>query len=402
MMDRTGQANDKAPARYAALTRATRATAEALDALANLHATTTTLGKVLVEAGLSRRDWRSDKSSLNLLSPALPAITIGAFLARLERFATHDGQTWLHGDYDDLAAFREEVAILVGVTRTLRDVVYRLQHLPVEMPGGSRGDHSFQRVVRHPQLQAPLEIIAGIVSDLDGLSPSMRPLSPEQWRAIRRAAGPFPARMLGVVTTWLTRLRGAPQSPSIADGDSAEVRSLAGAGGARALLPFSWLRRWPPRQRWLLAAGLLVAFVAVFAALAYSRQPHPPSSSPALSSAVRSVLPDSGTATILTTVSPATSATPAPVAPKLTLTCSVRGATGTVTLKNVGTSSFTWQAQPPQNLTISPTQGALQAGQSATIQVSAANKKAPSGTITVIAKRGAVSTEDKVTCRAGG
>jgi hypothetical protein len=402
MMDRTSQANDKAHTRYAALNGASQAMAEALDALATLHSATMSLGRALAEAGLPRRDWRSDQTSLRLLSTALPAVTIDAFLARLERFATHDGPTWLHGDYQDLAAFREEVTILVGVTRTLWDVVYRLQHLPVEMPGGSRGDHSLQRVVRHPHLQAPLEIIAGIVSDVDGLAPSLRPLTPEQWRALRRAAGPFPARMLGALTAWWARLRG-PQSSSAATGDSAKARSLPGAGAARTLQPFSWLRRRPPRQRWLLAAGLLFAVVAVFAALAYSRLPHPSNSSPSLSSsAARTALAGSGTAAALATVSPAPSATTAPVAPKLTLTCSVRGATGTVTLKNVGASSFTWQAQPPQNLTLSPTQGSLQAGQSATIQVSAANKKAPSGTITVIAKRGALSTEEKVTCRGGG
>src|SRR5262249_32738604 len=155
-----------------------------------------------------------------------------------------------HGDYDDLAAFREEVAILIGVTRPLREVVYRLQHLPVDMPGGSRGDHSLQRAVRHPQLQAPLEIIAGIVSDLDERAPSMRPLTPEQWRALRRAAGPLPARIVGVVTAWLTRLRGGAQSSSGTAGDSAEVRTLPGAGGARPLQPVTWLRRSTQRQRW--------------------------------------------------------------------------------------------------------------------------------------------------------
>jgi hypothetical protein len=57
------------------------------------------------------------------------------------------------------------------------------------------------------------------------------------------------------------------------------------------------------------------------------------------------------------------------------------------------------EAQPPPTLTVSSRQGALQAGQSATIQVSAVNKKSPSGTITVIASHDDVSTQDKVSCR---
>jgi hypothetical protein len=153
----------------------------------------------------------------------------------------------------------------------------------------------------------------------------------------------------------------------------------------------------------LLAAGVLFVVIAVFAALALSRLPHASGPSPtASSSATPTVLDESGTATALATTSPAPSptsaATPGP-APKLTGACKVHGATATLTLKNTGVSSFTWQTQPPPTLTVSPAQGALQAGQSATVQVSAVNKKTASGTITVIASHNKVSTEEKVSCR---
>jgi hypothetical protein len=153
----------------------------------------------------------------------------------------------------------------------------------------------------------------------------------------------------------------------------------------------------------LLAAGLLFAIVAGFAVLAFARQPHAIALAPtASSSAVRTVLARSGTATALPTTlpvpSPTSDATPGP-APKLTGACKVHGATATLTIKNTGDSSFTWQAQPPPTLAVSPAQGVLQAGQSVMVQVSAVNKKNASGTITVIAAHNTVSTEEKVSCR---
>jgi hypothetical protein len=95
--------------------------------------------------------------------------------------------------------------------------------------------------------------------------------------------------------------------------------------------------------------------------------------------------------------------TPAPTAtsgsaPKLALSCTLQGTTATLTLKNVGTSSVTWQVQPPPTLTAAPAQGALDAGQSAVVQVSAKNKKTPTGTIRVVANHGNLSTEDHVSC----
>lgn len=395
------------PAGYAALADTPRVMGEALDSLTDLQNGVIALGKALVDAGLPKPIWRSEQASLRLLSPALPPITLDAYLTRLEAFATRDGPTWLHGAHDDLAAFHEEVAVLAQVARPLREVVQRLQRLPVEMPGGPRSDYPLQRVVRDPRLEAPLDTIAEILSDLEALAPFMRPLTPEQWRALRRPSKRLPARIWAAITVWANGLRGrgsesvAPASG--ATGGAAKASSILDVCRAWALQRLSWLRRRTRTQRLLLASSLLCAVVVAVAALAFLRQPHAPALSPtASSSAVRTVLAESATATALATTSPVPSptsgATPGP-APKLTGVCKVHGATATLTVKNAGDSSFTWQAQPPPTLTVAPAQGVLQAGQSAVVQVSAVNKKTASGTITVIASHDKVSTEEKVSCR---
>jgi hypothetical protein len=153
-------------------------------------------------------------------------------------------------------------------------------------------------------------------------------------------------------------------------------------------------------QRWMFASGLLIAVIAVFAALAFLRQPRP--AQPALSSsAALTAVVGSGTDTAATE-SPASASTPratAVTAPQLTGVCVIHGATATLTLKNTGAVPLTWKAQPPPTLTVTPEQGSLQAGQSAVAQVSAQNKKEATGTITIIATHGASSTEVKTPCR---
>jgi hypothetical protein len=406
-MDSRSRMKGQLPSGYAALDDTPRVMGEALDALTDLQRSAMALEKALVDAGLPKPIWRSEQAMLRLLSPALPAITVDAYLTRLEAFATRDGPTWLHGAHDDLAAFHEEVAVLAQVTRPLREVVQRLRRLPVEMPGGPRSDYPLQRVVRDPRLEAPLDTIAEILSDLEALAPFMRPLTPEQWRALRRPSKLFPARIWAAIIVWANGLRGrgseSVASASGTTGGAAKASSILDVCRTWALQRLSWLRRRTRAQRLLLASGLLFAVVIVFAVLAFSRQPHATAFSPTTSSsAVRTVLAESATATALATASPVSSptsnATPEP-APQLTGSCKVHGATATLTIKNTGVSSLTWQAQPPPTLTVSPAQGVLQAGQSAVVQVSAVNKKTASGTITVIASHDKVSTEEKVSCR---
>lgn len=406
-MDSMSRIKDQAPARYAALADTPRVMGEARDALADLHSAAMELGRALVDAGLPKPVWRSEQATLRLLSTTLPAITVDAYLTRLETFATRDGPAWLHGAHDDLEAFHKEVVGLIQVTRPLREIVHRLQHLPVDMPaGGPRSDHPLQRVVRSPRLQPPLDAIAEILSGLEALAPFMRPLTSAQWRALRRPSGLSPARAWNAVAVWASGLRKRAGSASPAPattGAAAKANTILQACRAWILQRLAWLRRRTRAQRLLLASGLLVAAVAALGALALSRQPNLTGQATTIpSSAARTVLAETGTATALATQSLVSSPTPgatAGVAPKLTLTCVVHGATATLTIKNAGASALTWQAQPPPTLTLTPTQGALQAGQSATAQASAVNKKSASGTITVIASHDTVATENKVACR---
>ena len=403
-MDSMSRIKDQLPERYAALADTPRVMGEARDSLADLSSATMELEKALLDAGLPKPIWRSEQATLRLLSPALPAITLDAYLTRLEQFAMRAGPTWLHGSHDDLAAFHKEVSVLAQVTRPLREVVQRLQRLPVEMPGGPRSDHPLQRVLRDPHLEPPLDTITEILSDLEALAPFMRPLTPEQWRALQRPSRPFPARIWTAVTAWAGGLRSrGSTSPTEVTTGAAKPISVLEASRMWVLQRFALLRSRTRAQRALLAAGLLFVVIAVFVALALSRLPHTPVLPPtASSSATPTVLDESGTATALATTSPVPSPTSAATsgpAPKLTGACKVHGATATITIKNTGASPFTWQAQPPPTLTVSPAQGVLQAGESATVQVSAVNKKTASGTITVIASHNKVSTEEKVSCR---
>jgi hypothetical protein len=393
-MDSRSWIKDGLPAQYAALADTPRVMAEARDALPDLEAATREVGDALVEAGLPRRAWRAEQASLHLLSPGLPAITLDAYLARLEQLATRAGPAWLRGNHTDLAALSQEVAILSNLARSVQEVVHRLQDAPV----GPRGEPPLQRVMRHPRLQAPLDTIAELLSDLEALAPFMRPLPPERWRALPRAPGPRSWPRSGPLPVGA---RAAASRPWI------RGRSALKASGAWLLQRLAALRRWPRAQRWPVAAGLLLTglllMVAALAALALSHRPDAPRQAPTLSSsAVLTALAGSGAATAPVTGSPAPSTTPrvtpAP-APKLALTCVVHGATATLTIKNAGASSLTWQAQPPPTLTVAPAQGALQAGQSAAAQVSAVNKRTVSGTITVLASHEGASIEDKVSCR---
>jgi hypothetical protein len=409
-MDSMSRLKDQLPPQYAALADTQRVMGEALDTLTDLHDAAIAMGRALVDAGLPKRAWGSEQASLRLLSPALPAITMDTFLTRLEQLATGDGPSWLQGTHDDLARFHKGVAVLASVARPLRDVVDRLQHLPVDLPGGPRGDHALQGVVRHQPLQAPLDTIAEILSDLEALAPFTRPLTPEQWRAVRRARRGRWARIQRIIAAWAgsvqMRWRQGAQSSSGAASENARgaanARSFLGMGGAWTLQRLSALRR-RRAQIWLAVVGLVVLIMGGLAVLSFARQPHTTSQTPSLSSsAVLTALAGSGTAassaTEAATLSPTPRATLA-LTPKLALTCVVHGATAALTLKNVSAIRLTWQAQTPPTLTVSPAQGTLQAEQSVNVQVSTVNKKTVSGTITVVATHDTQSTQDEVSCR---
>jgi hypothetical protein len=410
-MDSMSPIKDQMSALYGASTDIPHVMGMAVDLLADLHKATVALGRALVDAGLPMRAWRSEQAALRLLSPALPAITIDAFLTRLEQFSQRDGPRWLRGTRDELVVFHRGMVIVANVARPLREVVDRLPPLPVDTPRRPRDNRALQYVLRHRALQGPLDTIVAMLNDLEALAPFMRPLTPEQWRAIRRARRGRVARLQSMVATWASslqrrwrrRMLSSSEAASEAAPGAANARSVLGMGDASALPRPSMLRRRGRAQGWLAIVALCIAVGAGLAVFVFARQPHATSQTPALpSSAVLTALASSGraaaSATDVATLSPTPRSTLAPT-PKLALTCVVQGATATLTLKNASAFPLTWQAQPPPTLTVSPAQGALQVGQSANLQVSTVNKKTVSGTITVVATHDTLSTQDKVPCR---
>jgi hypothetical protein len=401
-MDSMSPIRDPMSTLYGTLTDIPHVMGVAADLLADLHHATVELGRALVDAGLPKRAWRSERATLRLLSPALPAITIAAFLTRLEQFTERDGPRWLHGTRNELVAFHRGVVIAANVARPLQEVVDHLAPLPVDMPRRPRDDRALQQVMRQPALQAPLDTIVAMLNDLEALAPSMRPLTPEQWRAVRRERRGSVARLQGMVAAWASSLQMRWRRRAPSSSEAAPEAAPDGAS-ATALQRPSLLRRRGRAQTWLAVVALCITVGAGLAVFVFARQPQTTSETPSLSSsAVLTALAGSGTAaasaTDVATLSPTPRVT-LTLTPKLALTCAVQGATATLTLKNVSAFPLTWQAQPPPTLTVSPAQGVLQAGQSASVQVSTVNKKTVSGTITVVATHDSLSTQDKVPCR---
>jgi hypothetical protein len=421
--------------RSATLADPSRLMRQAFDRLADLENATAALGEALVAAGLPRRAWRSEQATLRLLSDALPAITFGAFLARLEDFAARTGPVWLRGTRDDAEAFHAEVGVLSRVARPLLGTVRRLQRTPF-LGRRRRRDpaNSLQLTLRHPHLQAPLTAIAEILSEFEARAPLMGVIQPAQpLPAVHKGAPPRTSRAPDFALDFRdpepfpadTAAAGGMGTEGSAAHEvappAATVRAKAAALAARVLptrgsiptLPvglvglrqrLSLPGRWP--RGWRLAASAVLAFALVIVGTLLILSHRAPASSltPSFSSssspaASLTALAGSATATALATGTPTSAPTAAAgVAPKLALSCTLQGMTATLTLKNVGTSSLTWQVQPPPTLTAVPAQGALDAGKSAVIQVSAKNKKTPTGTIRVVANQGNLSTEDHVSC----
>jgi hypothetical protein len=208
---------------------------------------------------------------------------------------------------------------------------------------------------------------------------------------------------------WISsvELRLRHEGPSGATSENVQhttnARTVVSMGRTWALQRLSALRRRGRAQIWLAVVALVVVIMGGLAVLAFARQPHTTSQTPSLSSsAVLTALAGSGTAaasaTETATLAPTPRATLA-TTPKLALTCVVHGATAALTLQNVSAIPLTWQAQSPPTLTVSPAHGTLLAGHSANLQVSTVNKKAVSGTITVVATHDTLTTQDKISCR---
>ncbi|HEX9070063.1 MAG TPA: hypothetical protein VF807_14925, partial [Ktedonobacterales bacterium] len=150
---------------------------EAASHVRDLSEAASRLSDSLITIGLPSRDWRSQKAYLNGIVPALPNITVGAFVARLTEFATTQGATWLRGDRSELDRFNEEVAVLYKVTRALIDASRTLRGGPPDPRSGITLEQAFS----HPRIVAALDGVGEILDDLDALAPYLRPVPLEVW-----------------------------------------------------------------------------------------------------------------------------------------------------------------------------------------------------------------------------
>jgi hypothetical protein len=390
------------PQAFAALSDVRGVMGEAAEHLADLVTASHELGAALIRAGLPQSAWGARQASLRLLSDSVPELSVGAWLTRVERFARHDGLAWLHGTARDHSALREEVTHLSAIARPLCEAVQRL-HRPTI---GNRSVRPIQRVFGHPSVLPPLQNLTELLRDLEALAPFLRPLTERD-----RPAPPYGQRTASDAEASPPSGAGAPSRSE--PGASVAFAPTTRLGGSRipaALRGFltvlrgrfsSQLRQPHPHRRWWITGALGVFLLAV-AALVLTHQPSTtPRESGATSGGARSATTHptrTATARVQTTATPSSQATGAP-ALRLALTCVVHGTTATLTIRDAGPSALSWQAKPPPSLRVTPAQGTLDAGQTATAQVSAVHKKTATGTVLVTATQGTASTSSSVDCQ---
>jgi hypothetical protein len=202
----------------------------------------------------------------------------------------------------------------------------------------------------------------------------MAPLAPDEWEAPRGFEPVQSASLRGgrsrAQAPWSAQPEGfAPDYP---DGLAREDGLL---GSLRLQVhPAALLRRGRALGRWLQAhklvatAGLSLVLMSGIALAQLAARPG---------------------ASRLTTLG----AVPATV----TLSCSSRPTR--VTLTNSGKQSLTWQAEPLAGLSMVPTQGTLQPGQSAELRIAALGRKPGSGAIVIAAADGTLSIPYTIMCR---
>ncbi len=394
------------PDEYAALADRRTVMLEVAAQLHELHAVVTRLGNALESAGLPGRDWRSAEARLRLLPGSLPNITVDDFVTRLAEFSADSGPERLHGNRDDLERFHQEVAAIHGVVQRLQRIAHDLD----DMPPRDRRSARISRAFGDVRVREALDDVEQILGDFKALRPFMAPLARHEWEgsAVRLSQAD---RASQVDASPVGRRRGVRETlPMLSSNPHVRLRDFAPANhgngalgrlSARVRRLIAALRRRIVRLRAASPAQKQLVAIAIVAVLGLSGiglevvlSRAPAASSPAgrtPGSTPTVAAPATSTET------PRRSAAP----PKLALTCATQGSTATLTIKNVGTTAVTWQAQASSRLRVSPDHGSLAAGQSATAQVSTSRQQV-TGTITVTASDSARSAQFSVTCGGGG
>jgi hypothetical protein len=377
MNDDMTDLDERLSGEYSALRDTPAVMRSAAGYLEELQGAVTRLGDAIEQGGLPGKVWRSDVADLATLGDIFPLITVDEFITRLAQFGSERGPAWLRGGAADLAAFRDETRILYDVVHALRVTAQRQR-----MSGGS-GKSQLERAFGNARIGAPLDRVALLLETLDALGPFMAPISPDEWAA--------PAQMDDAAKEGFAAFGASPASdelfsPSenLSRGLLRDYAPVAGAGESLRANKSGglWIQFDIPkapallRNRWVLGVagavlvGALVAFLVV--------------RSPILAGAKK---------TPTATPPPAIVAAPT----SLILLCSTRK-TAALTLTNQGAAPVTWQATVPKTVAITPAQGTIPAGQSATLQARLTTARATTGAITITVGETTLSVPFSATC----
>jgi hypothetical protein len=365
------------PDEYAALADTRQVMLEVVGLLEDLHKATTRLGDAIAAAGFHGREWRGLDAQLDELSDQFPDITLDDLITRLAEFSAGNGPAWLRGDRADIEHFNDEAAILGGVMRPLRVLAQRQRVTPAR----ERSRHPFERALADGRVGTQLDLMARYLRDLEALAPFIAPLTPEERNlaspappAPQPSTAPAPAARSGPAMQRFTRLRdfadsarGSAPSSRQAGTSQAFTRALGRARvGTEVLVLRLRLYRW-----------MVVVIAALILAIATGL----------LTLAVHEGL----------TLAPPShlQATPA----QLTLTCTGKGTTQALTLRNTGSASLTWQIAAPAGLTLSAAKGLLTRGASAIVTVKVSAVRAARGTLDFTSTDGAAQVPYTVTCQ---
>lgn len=404
---------------YAALQDPRQVMPEVATVLAELHEAITQLGNAFGSAGLPAREWRSDDALLRPLADNLPDVTLDDLLTRAAEFAAGSGPYWLRGGAEEIEQFVAETALLSDAFRPLRVIAQRLRVLPSR----ERGALPIERALGDGRVGAKLDRVSRCLADLEALGPFMAPLTPREWSAARGDApygagdqfteplppelipspppgpGPGPGPVPGVAQP-----ASAPQPPglrivsiaaspvaSLLPGTAAPVES--GGPGARAARA---ARAMPPRVR------RLTATLGGYAAQARERVQRIEPRRWAVVGIVALLLALGTGALALASRPAAAPAAPPPpltVSPaSVTLACTGKTSSVTLTLEWTGTATTGWGIVAPAGLALAPDRGALKPNTGIRITLHVTTHKAMHGTLTFDANIQRASVAYTVSC----
>ncbi|HEX8036557.1 MAG TPA: hypothetical protein VF510_22055 [Ktedonobacterales bacterium] len=413
---------------YAALADAREVMREVIGLIEELRGAAKKLGDAVAAAGFPAREWVGPDAALALLGESFPDISLDAFLTRVAEFAAGMGPAWLRGGADEIARFSDEVQLLDEVARPLRIFA---QHQRM-LPASERGELRLERALGDGRVGTQLDLMAGYLRDLDALAPYIVPLTPSEWAALNP---PSPAPAAPPQT--------GPQPSHARSPQQQQAQRPVPGPGASAELPAVF-----SKQQWLLSSQPHPAqpapppYAPPLESVEYTHTGDtpqtysrlrdfapPPSASaapPAGSSHVVVRVPNgrgllalllhhrwlvlgitilvlsAGTG-LLSLVALRTNAT-APTShltatpATLHLTCTGKGASATLTVRNTGRSPVTWTLRPPAALRISATRGTLKPGATATLTATSTSHAAAQGTVTFAADDGTLTVPYTISC----